>query len=346
MRGAASDHSNVGAWLPLFFAAMMSIVVVEMVAAQNAPPSQVLSSFSADRSELTVGDVVILSLVVSHPTDLVVVVPRLEREWGPFEVQGQTSVQTISVKEGIRTIAKQFRVTLFATGTFETPGLQITIRSPDGSVQQMVPAPVQLTVTSVLSGSDDQLKGLRPPADLSISLWDRPAALIVAGLSLLCVIVVTGYYLYRRSRRPESLTEPSTDTRNPWEVAMQKFERITQLDLPRNGDMKEHYTLVAEALRDCLAVTFRAGDSDVGAADMSTEEIGMAIRQSSIDPESGRMIIELLQEADLVKFANYAAIPSRAYEAAGQARALAEAMRLSLQERNPVADSARGIWAT
>ena len=108
-----------------------------------------------------------LSLVIAHPTDLVVVVPRLERDWGPFEVQDQTSVQTISVDGGIRTIAKQIRVTVFETGDFETPVLPVTIRGPDGSVEQIEPIPVRLTVNSVLSGSDDQLKDLRPPADFS-----------------------------------------------------------------------------------------------------------------------------------------------------------------------------------
>ena len=126
---------------------------------------------------------------------------------------------------------------------------------------------------------------------------------------------------------------------------MQEFDRIARLDLPANGDLKEHYTLVTGALRTCLGATFLKGAEQADAADMSTDEIETAARQSSLDPGNARAIIELLQEADLVKFANYEPPASRAYEAAGQARALVDAMRLSIQQRTTVAASAGGAGA-
>ena len=97
------------------------------------------------------GDVATLSLVVSHRADLSVVIPRLEREWGPFEVQAQTSVQTVSADDGMRTIAKQFRVVLFAPGAFETPSLPISVRSPDGSVERY---PTTTCATDSAFGTD------------------------------------------------------------------------------------------------------------------------------------------------------------------------------------------------
>ena len=139
--------------------------------AQEVSSSGVRASLSSDHSEVTVGDIVTLSLVVSHPVTLTVVIPRLEREWGPFEVEDQTTVQTVSETDGIRTIAKQVRVTLFAPGDFQTPDFPISVRHPDGRIEEIYPAPLPLTVNSVLSGSDDQLKDLRPPADLSWSFW-------------------------------------------------------------------------------------------------------------------------------------------------------------------------------
>ena len=210
-------------------------------------------------------------------------------------------------KDGIRTIAKQIRVTLFETGDFDTPALPVTIRGPDGSMEQIEPAPVHLAVNSVLPGTEEQLKDLRPPADFSTPFWDRPAFLIIAGLVILGLLGASGCYMYRRSRRPETPRRPlEVDTRSPWEVAMQEFDRIARLDLPANGDLKEHYTLVSGALRTCLGATLLKGDGPTDAADMSTEEIGTAVRQSSRDAGNARAIIEILQEGDLVKFANYA----------------------------------------
>ena len=335
-------HCRGSAWPVLLLVTVLSLATVNPTAAQNVPPQGVRMSFVADHSELTVGDVVTLSLVIVHPTDHVVVVPRLEREWGPFEVQDQTAVQTISVDGGVRTVAKQVRVTLFQTGDFETPSLPVTVRSPDGSVEQTEPHPVRLTVNSVLSGSDDQLKDLRPPADLSTSFWDRPAVFVIGGLIIVGLLGTSGYYLYRRSRSLDASVSPEVDTRSPWEVAMQELDRIARLDLPAGGDLKQHYTLMADALRICLGATFIEGEGRATAADMSTEEIETTVRRSSLDPGSSRAIIGLLQEADLVKFANYEPPAARAYEAALEARAMVESMRLSLQQRTAVATPAGG----
>ena len=340
-----SEGLGVRDLLPLFLAVALSFAVVDTAMAQSAPLG-VRVSFTADRSELTVGDTATLSLVVSHPGNLAVVVPRLGREWGPFEVQAQTSVQTVSVDDGGRTIAKQFRVALFAPGTFETPSLPISVRNPDGSVEQIHPSPVRLTVKSVLSGSDEQLRDLRPPADFSTPFWQQPAALVLAALVLLTALGAGGYYLYRRSHRQIGVAGPVFDARSPWEAAIQDLDRIGRLDLPRSGGLKQHYTLVAATLRAYLGATYLSDADQMAASDMSTEEIGAAIGQSSLDQGSAHLAIELFQEADLVKFADYSPAVSRAYEAADQVRNVVERTRLSFEEAAAVGAASRQAGAT
>ena len=322
---------RIRVWLSVLLIGLMSILTVESVAAQDAASSGVRVSFTAERTELTVGDVVILSLVIAHPTDVVVVVPRLEREWGTFEVQDQTSVQSISVEGGVRTIAKQFRVTLFETGDFETPALPISIRSQDGSVERIEPTPVRLRVNSVLSGSDEELKDIRPPADFYGTFWDRATVPVIVGLILVGAVGASSYYLFRRSRREKRGAVVPVDSRNPWEAATQEFDRIAALDLPERGDFKAHYTLVAGVLRTCLGATVLSADESAEIAEMSTAEIGLALRQSMLDTATVPAVIRLLEEADLVKFANYSPPASRAYGFMGEARAMVESVRISLQ---------------
>ena len=181
MNSPGSGGLALRALVPMLLAVLITGAGVGAAAAQTVPPPGVRVSFTADRSELTVGDLVTLSLVVAHPADLVVVVPRVGREWGPFEVQAQTSVQTVSDNDVVRTVAKQFRVTAFAPGALETPALPVYIRAPDGSVRQVHANPVRVTVNSVLAGPDEQLKDLRSPADFrrhfgssrSSSPWPR-----------------------------------------------------------------------------------------------------------------------------------------------------------------------------
>ena len=335
---SGSDGAVLRALGLLFLAVVITAALVDTAAAQTVPPPGVRVSFTADRSELTVGDLVTLSLVVAHPADLVVVVPRVGREWGPFEVQAQTSVQTVSDNDAGRTVAKQFRVTSFAPGALETPTLPVYIRARDGSVAQIYPNPVRVTVNSVLTGPDEQLKDLRSPAGLSTPFWEQPVVLALAALAVLvavAAVATTGYYIYRRSHRVDSTDQPVVDTRSPWEVAIQELDRIARIDLPGSGDLRGHYTLVSGVVRVYLGATHLRDAGRMEATEMSTEEIGAAISQSSLDYGNARLFIELLREADLVKFANYAPPVSRAYEASSQVRNLVEATRLPSGQAAP-----------
>ena len=314
-------------WLSFSLALMLFAVAIAAAPAQGAPPPGVRVSLVADTPELTVGDIVTLSLIISHPEHSTAVIPRLEREWGLFEVQAQTSVQTVSQGDGIRTVAKQFRVTLFAPGTFETPELPVSIRGPDGTVAEMSPVPVQLTVNPVLTSADDELKDLRPPADLSTPFWEQPIVLVLIAIVALAVAGGTAFFLYRRSRRTEEPLKVTPDTRTPREIAIQELERIGHLGLPARGEMKEHYTLVAAVLREYIGAIYPEYGGGRNADDMSTEEIAAGILQSDLDYANAKLVVELLQEADLVKFANDTPTAARANEVLVQARNVVEATR-------------------
>ena len=289
------------------------------------------------------GDLVTLSLIVSHPAEFTVVIPRLERDWGSFEVQAQTSVQTVSVADGIRTVAKQFRVTLFAPGTFETPDIPVSVRGPDGIAVQVSPNPVQLTVNSVLASPDEELKDLRPPANLSTPFWKRTIVLVLIVVAALAIAAGTAFFLYRRSRRTGGPSVALPDLRTPWEVVTQELDRIASLDLPGKGDLKGHYTLVAAALRTYLGATYLRDAGGQNADEMSTEEISASIVQSALDYGNARLVVDLLQEADLAKFANYEPTADRAMEALSQARNFVGATRpavVSAPDAAPVVNGA------
>ena len=317
-RGGRSTSS--WGWSSLLVAVAVSIMAVAAAPAQTGTLLGVRVSLVADPTELTVGDPVTISLIVSHPAESTVVIPRLERDWGSFEVQEQTSVQTVSVADGIRTVAKQFRVTLFAPGIFETPDLAVSVRGRDGIVAQVSPVPIRLTVNSVLASQDEELKDLRPPADLSTPFWERTTVLILIAVVVLAAAGGTAFFLISRSRRVARPIGVQPDLRTPWEVATQELDRIASLDLPGRGDLKEHYTLVAAAMRTYLGATYLRDAAGRNADDMSTEEISASIGQSELEHGNARLVVELLREADLVKFANYEQAADRAMEALSQAR--------------------------
>ena len=314
----------LGVWAPWALAALLAAAAPGVAGAQEAPHSGTRVSLSADRNTLTVGDIVTLTLDVTHPADHVVIIPRLIPEWGSFEVVSQTLAQTKSNADGTETTSQQMEVTLFAPGTFETPGLSISVRAPDGSVEHVSPLPVRLTVDSVLSGPDETLKDLRPYANLSPPWWRQPAALAGAALAILAVLI-TGSYLARHrilGRGDEAVS--AEDTRTPWEAAVQEINRIDRLDLPGDGRFKEHYTLIAGITRAYARAMFLGNAGRTDATEMTTEQLTDQIWASSLDRKFARLVVDLLLEADLVRFSNYSPPASQAYEALGRTRDIVE----------------------
>ena len=319
-------------WIPWATALVLTVGVPGTAFAQEAPTSGVRTSFTADRAELTVGDIVTLTLEVTHSAEQVVVLPRLGAKWGSFEVRSQTPARTVSNGDGTETTRQHLRVTIFAPGTFETPDLPVSVRSPDGAVEQASPPPVRLTVKSVLSGSDEQLRDIRPPSDLSIPLWKQPFARAMAALATLAALGLVGYILHRRSPRRAPLPVPVADTRTPWEVAVQELDRIERLDLPGDGNFVEHYGLASRVTRTYIYAMYLADVSRQDATDMTTDELGVAISRSSLDRKNARLAVGLLLKADLVRFSNYTPSVSEAYEDLVQARDIVDGTRPSVDE--------------
>ena len=307
-------------WLSWAFATVMATSLTGIAFAQEESHSNVRANLTADRNVVTVGEVVVLTLEVTHPAEHAVVIPRLSREWGAFEVVSQSTARTDSNGNGTETTRQSLEVAFFAPGTFETPELSISIRRPDGAVDRVVPSRVRLTVRSVLPGSDELLKGLRPPADLSPPLWKHPVVLAIAALAVVASMASGAYLIHHHLRARAAQPESEGDTRTPWEVAIQEIDGIERLDLPGEGRFKEHYALIFQVMQTYVRATFLENGGRPDATDMTTDEIGTAVWQSSLDRKNARLVVDLLLEADLVRFSNYPSSESEAYGALSQAR--------------------------
>ena len=113
-----------------------------------------------------------------------------------------------------------------------------------------VPLAAAVDCDSVLSGSDETLKDIRPPADLSPPAWRQLAILAVAALAVVAALVAGSYLVHRRLKGRDERPASVAEARTPWEAAIQEIDRIERLDLPGEGRFKEHYTLVAAVTKD------------------------------------------------------------------------------------------------
>ena len=318
-------------------AALLAAGTFGTALAQEDILSNVRISLKVDPPNVSFADEVTFTLEVTYPDDYKsVVMHNLPRDLGQFEVREQSQPQTVSNPDGTETTSRTITAAVFGRGTIRTPDLPITVTGPGGTVEQTSPLPKELIVGSVLPGPDADPMDIRPQADLPTPIWDDPVArtstLLIVLAGLLAAAVLAAYLIRRRLQGPPL---PVLDTRTPWEIAIDELDRIERLDLPEDGRFKEHYTLVADAMRVYVQSMYLRDVSPVDAIDMTTDEIAGALKRSSLGYDDSRLVLDLLREADIVKFAKYTPSVSQAYEASGQARYIVEVTRPTFRPEEP-----------
>ena len=319
--------------LTLLTAALFAVGVYGTAHAQEDLLSKVRVSLNVEPPNVTFGDEVTLTLEVTYPADYSVVVQRLPESWGSaFEVREQSAAQTVTNADGTKTTNQMIRAVAFARGTIQTPDLPITVTGSDGTVEQASPLPVEVIVGSVLPGPDAEPIDIQPQADFSTPLLEQPESRAAAAVIAIAALALVAYLLYRRFRGQDGADLPVIDPRAPWEIAIDELDRIERLDMPEDGRFKEHYTLVADTMRIYVQAMYLRDVSPVDAIDMTTDEIWTALKRSSLSYDDARLVNELLQEADIVKFAKFTPSVTQAYETSGQARYIVEVTMPQFQE--------------
>ena len=300
--------------------------------AQTAP--EIKARLTADRKELTVGDRASLTLEVTYPAGHQVILPRLPANWEAFEVRDQSPSETTANDDGTETITKVFEIALFAPGTFVTPDLEISVRDPAGQIDSVFASRIWFSVVPVLTEDDTELRDIKPQRDLQVTpLWPLAAG----GLLLAGVIAVAIYLLLGRRRLSQPVASSVIDTRTAYEIVRDELEEIERLDLPGQNHFKEHYAMVADAIRRYLE-----GEHGLPALDRTTEEVHSALAGADITKDGSQEVVRFLSDCDLVKFTELHPEVGEARRSTAEARGVIEHLRPQ-RPREAVADEAAGV---
>ena len=79
--------------------------------------------------------------------------------------------------------------TLFAPGAFQTPPLAVTVSDAAGTLSQAMAAPAALTIVSVLTEKDGELRDIKPQAELALPA-PLPVGPIAAAAGALALVAL------------------------------------------------------------------------------------------------------------------------------------------------------------
>jgi len=278
---------------------------------------------SQEDEPFTVGDHIVLRLEVEHPAGSQVELPQLEEEWGQFEIIEQTEPATVNNGDGTAITSKEFIVSLYEPGQYQTDSLVVTHQKPDGTIEDLSAPVIPLKIDSVLVEGDEALRDLKPQAILPVPpIWPWILAGVVLTLFVMGIMAGAGLWLYHRRRQQAQIPAmpmPVFDPRPPELVAYAELERIESLNLPAKDQFKEHYSLVTDCLRRYIE-----GRYGIPALERTTSEIRASFAKSRVTTTAVRDFMDLFSESDLVKFARFKPYQQDAYRLVSKARALIE----------------------
>ena len=195
-------------------------------------------------------------------------------------------------------------IAAYTTGKVEVPAIELAV--VEGSERRTVAtAPVALEIASVLPekdrapGASPELADLKPPAAIAPD-WGpaKLAAFILAGL----LVAAAGLYLLWRRLAPRlARVQAPTDPFRRLPPHVWAYEELRKLlDAHRENPAREDvfFEGLARIVKTYLSARLR-----VDLLERTTGEVVPLLAQAGSDPDVARRVREILDRADLAKFA-------------------------------------------
>lgn len=273
--------------IPTFI--LLVLIFLPWISWAGEPANEESGTLSAalDQASVPVGGVVWLTLDYRLPAGC-----RLPDK---LEVQGLDDLSIIQqiINPG------QIRIQLLfdQVEPWQSGPISLTYLDADGQPQLLTAQAVSIQAVSNLSEKAEEAQ-LRPIRDIVPvqSIW-RSTLLWLAVCVALILIGLGLFWWYKRRGKPAG---PAAYTEPPDVRARRELLGLETKQYFEKGRVKRHYFIFSEILRRYLESI-----RNFPAAEYTTEEIARHIRA-----EPDRKLIPLLQQADLVKFAD--TVPTRA----------------------------------
>ena len=286
---------------------ILALLMGGVAVAQTEPPT-ITSRLSADT--ITIGDRVVLTVEVDKDVMQQVLFPTFDfapdegsekQEEPSIEVIRDYAPDTISQEGRRMRLSKRYEMAVYDEGVYHMGKAQVLYLDKNIVDTLYAERERDLFVRSVkIDSTMTTVRDLKPQRTLRWRFKEH-AVYIIGGLFLALLLALAVYlfslYLGKRGKRISDLFKPAPP--GPAHiVAIEALEQLYNEKLWQNNKHKLYYSGLSEILR-----TYLAGRFDVGAMEMTSDEIAEALRSVDIEEKHKMGLLSVLRDADLVKFA-------------------------------------------
>jgi hypothetical protein len=278
-----------------------------------------------DSNNISIGDHVNLYLEVRHPNNISVTWPSVADSLQGLEVI-QSAPPTTKTENSHVIETARYTLTSFDSGFVGIPPLTFYYTTANDTTKKSVEtSPIPILVHGVAIDTTQDIKDIKPPLSLSITIAELLPYLMV-------VIIVGGLvwlflYIRKKRKKGESLL-PEAPPRPAHEIALEALKALEGERLWQRGKIKEYHSQLSDIIRTYIEQRFGAK-----AMEMVTDEIMNSDVIRNLDNNARLMLKELLVLADFVKFAKYQPTPQEHEQSMRRAFSFVEATHKKPEEQ-------------
>jgi len=267
-----------------------TLAFIILLAASPSAYSQQVATF-VETDSLSVGDIFELTFVVQGMYNSITY-PDADDFDESLDLLSRQRFQTTAGRDSL-----VYRFQFFATDDITIPSKEITLHRSEGDTT-LSTARVPLYFKTVLASDDEEFRPLKPIFDFARAVWPYIAAFIL--------LAILSYLLYRwfvsREPDPEPVVvkqpEPFIDPLKSLKNELNALPAAHELkNIP---EFENFYIILGDAIRRYIKRVY-----EFPALEMTTREIASSLQQELAPSEIIKITRSVLNEADMVKFANF-----------------------------------------
>jgi len=275
-----------------------STVVAQAQAQAQAPVVEetppVVVTAEVDRTAITLGEPVTLTLRVAHDQEIEPVLPRHTLPFPGFELVNFAPREEATGERVVETLT--WTLTRWELGKTEIAPIAVSYLDRDHQPQEATSLPIPVEVTPVLAADDETLRAMKPAVTLPVN--GRFWGLVVALAALLAAGAVAGIVAWRRRPRREKAV-PAVPAVPCDQAALTALATLAASDAVKNGAAEPVATRLSAIVRHFLEARLA-----FNALESTTAEMTAKLRATpEVDGPLHATVLELLTATDQVKFA-------------------------------------------
>lgn len=269
--------------------------------------SQVVVSASIDSVQMFIGEQAKLTIKAIQPQDYTLQFPIFSDSIASnLELVSTLKPDTVQLENEKLQISNSYIVTAFDSALIYIPGFELKAGEETYLTNPISIKIVDMPVDTTQQAITDIKNVYQPPIDWMFYLT-IVGSILLALLLLALVIYLVNKYLKSRKNKDTEPEPELIDPRKAHEIAYEELEELRQKQLWQSQQFKAYYTELTEILRRYISNRYA-----IDAMEQTSDDIISEFRRNKElkeKKEEIKLLSDVLQVADLVKFAKWQPLP-------------------------------------